>query len=340
MKTTHEVELNQPVDLCDAKGDLNPTAKGWSRFPLHRCNLKGHPLRKKAWNYWCITSPTHLFSVTLSNVDYLGLAFIYFLDFDTNEYYEKTVMSPFGNGFDMPEYVEESLHYNHKDMLVEFIEKDGDIKLQVQTSEFGGKPFEANFTVTRPKNHETLNVVIPWSQSRYQFTSKQECLPASGKLIMGNNQISFSGDECFGCLDFGRGVWKYSSSWNWGAFSGKSGSNTIGLNLGGKWTDGTGFTENGIVLNGKLIKIGEEIQFQYDPQNFMKPWSMKSNLSNLVDLTFTPFFERIAKTEALILWSEVHQMIGYYDGIIQDENGTSYSIKRIPGWAEEHHARW
>jgi hypothetical protein len=225
-------------------------------------------------------------------------------------------------------------------MFVEFIEKDGEIKLRVQTPEFGGKPFEASFTVTRPVNHETLNVVIPWSQSRFQFTSKQECLPASGKLIMGNTEISFSGDESFGCLDFGRGVWKYSSSWNWGAFSGKSGSNTVGINLGGKWTDGTGFTENGIVVNGKLIKIGEEIQFQYDPQNFMKPWKMKSKKSNLIDLTFTPFFERVAKTDALILWSEVHQMIGYYDGVIQDENGVSYAIERIPGWAEEHHARW
>ena len=72
-----EKELTTPVDLCLPNGRLNPQAVGWSRQPLQNCRLYGHPLRKKRWNYWCITSPTHLFSVTLSDVDYAGLPFVY-----------------------------------------------------------------------------------------------------------------------------------------------------------------------------------------------------------------------------------------------------------------------
>ena len=44
-----EREITQPVDLCDARGVLNPQAVGWSRRPLVRSNLSGHRLRKKKW---------------------------------------------------------------------------------------------------------------------------------------------------------------------------------------------------------------------------------------------------------------------------------------------------
>ena len=93
-----EPELTAPVDLCDSDGNLNPAAIGWSRNPLHNCNLKGHWPRKKRWNYWAIVSPTHLFSITLSNVDYLGLPFVYILDFKTKDFAEKTLLIPFGFG--------------------------------------------------------------------------------------------------------------------------------------------------------------------------------------------------------------------------------------------------
>jgi len=56
-----EPELTAPVDLCDSAGRLNRAAVGWSRQPLHNCNVSGHWPRKKRWNYWCITSPDCLF---------------------------------------------------------------------------------------------------------------------------------------------------------------------------------------------------------------------------------------------------------------------------------------
>jgi hypothetical protein len=270
----------------------------------------------------------------------MGLAFAYFLDFETKEFIEMTVMTPFGRGFNMPSKVSNPVGFNHKDMNVFLQDMGPEIKISVDSPYFQKKEMSANFQVYRPAGHESLNVVIPWSPDRYQFTSKQECLPAEGRLQIGDKVINFPSEASFACLDFGRGVWKYSSSWNWGAFSGKSGSHIVGINLGDKWTSGTGYTENGIVLDGRMIKIGEEIRFEYDPADFMKPWRMKTHETSLVDLTFIPFFERVAKTDALILKSEVHQMIGYYSGTLQDEDGNMYPVDQIPGWAEEHYARW
>jgi hypothetical protein len=59
-----------------------------------------------------------------------------------------------------------------------------------------------------------------------------------------------------------------------------------------------------------------------------------------LDLTFTPFLERVAKTEALVLGSEVHQMFGRYNGTAVTDSGEILQITDLIGWAEEHHARW
>lgn len=340
MQTTHEPEISDPVRLCSEEGRLNPQARGWSRFPLHECNLSGNILRKKKWNYWCVTSPTHLFSITLSNIDYLCMAFVYALDFETLQFAEQTVSLPGGTGIKMNSHVSGQLYLGHPHLNV-VLEDNGDlIRIQGISDDFHRQSMLVEFAIRRTEEHESINVVIPWSENRFQFTSKQQCLPASGNLTIAGKEIEFHPGESFACLDFGRGVWKYATAWNWAAFSGQSGEHTVGINLGAHWTDGTGFTENGIVVDGKVIKIGEEIRFDYDPAHLMQPWKFKTSATPLIDLTFTPFFERKAKTEAIILRSEVHQMIGRFQGTLRDENGQEYPIENLVGWAEEHHARW
>ncbi len=55
----------------------------------------------------------------------------------------------------------------------------------------------------------------------------------------------------------------------------------------------------------------------------MAPWKMHSDDDRL-DLTFTPFFERIAKTDAKVLKSEVHQMFGKYEGGLDNRGWGSF----------------
>ena len=40
-------------------------------------------------------------------------------------------------------------------------------------------------------------------------------------------------------------------------------------NLDSGWTDGTGMNENGFCLDGKLTKLSEDMQFSYNPSDFM-----------------------------------------------------------------------
>lgn len=336
----HETELLNPVNLCDQKGELVQSSIGWARKPLFNCNLTGRWPRKKKWNYWCTTNDKCLFSVTVSHLDYAGMVFIYFLDFQTKKYIEKTVMTPFGKGCTMPGNVGETVLFQHPSMEISMHREPYGTHMTVSCQDFNGLKLEADLQISFPEGHETLNVVIPWNQRTFQFTSKQNCLPTGGSLQVGDHTYSFSKKAAFSSLDFGRGIWPYQIPWNWATASGTVNHRAIGLNLGSKWTDGTGMTENAIVVDGRLTKIGEDVQFTFDINDIMKPWTIKSVRTDCVDLSFVPFYERIAKTNFLIVKSEMHQMVGHFSGHITTQTGERLTVAGLLGCAEDHFARW
>ncbi|HRQ41894.1 MAG TPA: DUF2804 domain-containing protein [Chloroflexota bacterium] len=334
-----ERELTAPVDLCLPNGRLNPAAVGWSRHPLHRCNLHGRWPRKKRWNYWAITTESHLFSATISHLDYAGLVFIYYADFNTGQLTEATRLLPLGQGCRLADGVAADAVYDGKGLQVAMRQQATGVALQVEMADFEGRPLTAQFTITLPPQHETLNVVVPWNNSTFQFTSKQNCLPASGTVTIGGQETLFQGEQSFACLDFGRGIWPRHCRWNWGSASGRQNGRLIGLNLGGQWTDGTGSTENGVCVDGRLHKLSTDLTWQYDKGAFMHPWRI-SDPAGRLELTFTPFLERVAASNVWLVNSEVHQMFGHYDGFITTDEGEVVPVSHLVGWAEDHVALW
>lgn len=334
-----ERELVEAVDLCLADGRLNPAAVGWSRRPLHRCNLRGRWPRKKRWNYWAVTNEHHLFSVTVSDVDYAGLVFVYLADFERDEFNEVTLTIPLGRGIELAEVVTADVRYGREGVQVAMLERDGGVDLRVAMADFGGAPLTAEIAVRRPPGHETLNVVVPWDEKTFQFTSKQNTLPAEGSVQFGGERYEFGGGQSFACLDFGRGIWPRASRWNWGSASAAVDGRTVGLNLGGQWTDGTGYTENGVCVDGKLTKISETLRWEYDRERWMEPWRITTP-SGAVDLAFRPIMERVARSDLWLVKSEVHQMFGHYVGSIRTAEGEEIAIPHVLGWAEDHVALW
>ena len=83
MEMKKEKELFEPVMLCRPDGSLNRESVGWSRTPLHTCNLRGHWPRKKKWNYWAITTDEFVFSISLANVDYIGLEAVIVVEYQS-----------------------------------------------------------------------------------------------------------------------------------------------------------------------------------------------------------------------------------------------------------------
>ena len=229
-----EKEIFQTVNLCDNSGKLQNESIGWSKNPVFNCNLSGHFLRKKKWNYWCITNDDYLFSLTISNLDYVGMTFVYFLDLKTHKFIEKTFMTPFGRHSIMPNNVHETVSFKHNGMELKFIEEINTTHIVAKCKDFMGTSMKADFKVIYPEGHETLNVVIPWNENTFQFTSKHQCLPTTGLLTIGKTIYNFNPDTTFACLDFGRGIWPFNIKWNWATASGIQNGKSIGFNLGAK----------------------------------------------------------------------------------------------------------
>jgi hypothetical protein len=99
-------------------------------------------------------------------------------------------------------------------------------------------------------------------------------------------------------------------------------------------------TENGICVDGRLTKIGDELEFTYDAGDYMRPWTVRSRASDAIDLKLVPFFERVAKTDLLVMRSEVHQVFGHYSGTVVAGGGEKLGIDGLVGWVEQHKARW
>ena len=332
-------EITSQVRLCDEEGRLNPEAAGWARKPFHVCNLKGRFPRKKKWDYWCITGDKFLFSATIAHTDYLSLGAAYLLEYDTKRFAEKVAIKVLPKEPLMTETVGGVITFRHHGTDLAFACDDAGLDMSVRSKSFGGRSLEASLRIERPEEHESLNVVVPWNSRTFQFTSKQHCLPTHGTVKWGDETLRFEPGSAFACLDFGRGIWPYRTSWNWAAFSGYSGNDTVGLNMGAKWTDNTGMNENGILLNGRHHKIFDDIIFEYDDGDFMRPWKMRSESSDAVRLEFTPFCDKVSGTNLLVIRSKVHQMFGRYSGTLRAD-GRTIAIDGVLGWAEEHRARW
>ncbi len=101
---THEREVTEPVQLCLPGGTtLNPLARGWSRVPMHDCNLAGTPGRKKRWDYWAVLGPTHTLSVTYADIDFLGITDVWWADLRSGRTGGRNRSVPGAAGISLPD---------------------------------------------------------------------------------------------------------------------------------------------------------------------------------------------------------------------------------------------
>lgn len=335
-----EREITDPVKLCDGKGQLNPDAIGFARQPLIQSNLTKNFMRKKKWNYWCVYGENLMFSATISHFDYAAVCSVYILDYETQRFFEKQITIPVGRNVKMPEGVLESVKFTNDHLSVQMFHIQGETHLSVTIPNFDNEVLHADLHITHPSNDESLNVVIPKSRNVFQFTAKHHTLPTSGFVKIGDKRYDFNPEYSFAVLDYGRGVWPRDSKWNWAMASQRLGGRRIGLNFGGIWTDGTGMTENAVFIDGVMTKIHEDVLFSYDSNDFMIPWKIHTKFSNIVDMTFTPFYKRVSMTDVKLVRTEVHQVVGYFDGSVKLPNQSVLRVRQMLGCSAEHIAKW
>jgi hypothetical protein len=343
--TTHERELLQPVDLCTPDGSrLNPAARGWSRRPLHRANLDGRFGLNKRWDYWAVLAGDVVVSWTIADIDHLCLADVYWADLVTGEHGGQAIVVGAGEGIALPEIVGAvPLVADHQGLALRVADDAVGTTVSASWREPDGRAGHLALAIAQPAGHESMNVVIPWSDELFNFTSKQQARPATGSLSVGERRWTIggpAGPEAWGVLDVGRGRWPSRITWNWGGGAGRSGDHVIGLQVGARWTAGTGFTENALLVDGRLSKLGHELEWTYDWNEPLAPWRVRDPGGQL-DATLTPRFDKHTLSDVSEdLGSEVHQVFGTWAGRLGTDDGTALAFADLAGFAEEARQRW
>ncbi|MFI6325037.1 DUF2804 domain-containing protein [Nonomuraea sp. NPDC050556] len=315
---TREREITEPVDLCLPDGRLNPAAVGWTRRPLHRANLRGWG-RCKRWEYWGIVTPTHIVGVVVASLDYAGLLGVYVLDRETLEELSSDAVVPLARGAVFEPGTASLSGGGIRTVLSD---------TRIRASAPG---VELDVEVPLPEGHESLGVVVPWSETRFQYTVKDLGRPARGTLRLGSEVHPI--EDAFAVLDHGRGKWPYAVVWNWAAGCAPG----LAVQLGGKWTDGTGSTENALFVDGRLHKLDDELVWTYDRDNWLSPWTVTGPR---VEVEFHPFHEKVARTNLGVVANETHQCFGHFTGRARADDGAWIDLAGLTGWAEEARNRW
>ena len=352
---THERELTAPVDLATPDGRrLHPEAVGWSRVPLHRANLRGGWGRNKRWDYWAILAGDLVVSGVYADVDYLGLADVWWVDLTSGRAGGRGIGAPFGLGFKLPEVPGSApLRVERRRFRLDIIDEDGATRITATWREKDGVEGRLDAVIDLPAGYESLNVVIPWSSRRFQFTSKHQARPARGTLTVGQRTWTFGGGggpdggyndpdggDAWAVLDVGRGRWPYRTTWNWGGGAGRiADGRVVGIQVGGRWTEGTGYTENGMLVDGRLNKLGRELRWTYDADEPLRPWRVEDPAGRL-RLELTPRYDKHTKVDALVLRTETHQVFGNWSGTFTTDEDEVLTLEGLQGFAEESHSRW
>lgn len=334
MPTTHEREITAPVDLCLPDGRLDPGAVGWTRRPLHRANLRGWGRRKK-WEYWGVVTPRHVVGLVLSSLDYAAVHSVYVLDRETGSEIDEGAALPWGRGAVLPDRCGTG----------EAAAGAGPVRIRLDQRPDGttlratAPGVEVELEIPLPEGHESLGLVVPWGPRRFQYTVKDLGRPVSGRLRLPSGEFTVDEADSFAILDHGRGKWPYSARWNWAAGCDRSRSGRLGtaLQLGGKWTEGTGTTENALFHEGRLHKIGEELRWSYDRSAWTRPWRIEGPR---VEVDFHPFHEKVSRTRLGVVAAETHQCFGHFTGRAQTDDGAWIDLDGLTGWAEEARNRW
>lgn len=343
-------EITQKGPLLSGNGKLAQI--GWARHQYLDCNLDYLSFylrflkfwqfaRTKRWDYYAVFTPRRFFSATIADLGYAGNVFVYSLDFESGDLHEEGLVIPLGKGIALPRNsTEGDSHYEGQGVELHFSTTPEARSISVDWPAFhDGRGISAEISMACPTEHESMTITIPIPKKRFYYNRKINCMPATGWVKYGDVQEELQPDTSLGQLDWGRGVWEYSSFWLWASASGfLPDGRKIGLNLGSGFGDTSQATENALILEGVIHKF-DQVTFDYDPEDFIKPWVFNDNEDRL-DLIFTPFKDRFAATHLLIIDSEVHQMFGRYAGKVVADDGEEIHIDGLIGFAEQHYARW
>lgn len=200
-----------------------------------------------------------------------------------------------------------------------------------------GERLQLEATIDESTAYNPLAICTRAGYNGWVFTQKSTAQVCNGHLKWDDRRYDLGALGALAAVDWTGGYMRRETFWNWGSLSCRlEDGRTLGFNLAAGVNE-TGFTENALWLDGRLIKI-DMVDFQFDRNQPNHSWAMRSQ-DGIIQLHFTPLGQRNEKINALVIASNFTQYFGRYHGEIRLPNET-IELEGVWGLAEDHYAKW
>ncbi len=331
-----ELQITAPGYVLDEQGKISPGYSTHALCTYRRADIKASPLRIKEWDFYQVSDGEKCLQFTFGHASYAGQVGVMLFDFKKGEMIadiNKLLAFPFGR-LHLPENAEtdSEITYDKGGVHLKF-KVDGNTRYL----SFSAPDFEANITLERKTPH-SLVIHVPFNESKtaFYYNQKINCMTARGQVNYKGTAYTF-GEDAFGLLDWGRGVWPFHNEWYWSNGTGLVDGEMFGFNLGTGFGNTSCATENILFYKGAAHKLGA-VRFDLDT-TYLKPWHIYDSEGRL-DLMLTPTFDRTTKTKVLFINNCCHQMFGGFSGTAKLDDGTVLHIENLQAFAEHAVNNW
>lgn len=321
-------QITEPTPLLNKDGSL--ARPGYAKTPLFEYNreyLPAQKIRIKEWDYYLVMSENWGAAFTLSDLGYIKMASVSWLDFKDQTEVTKTVL-------DLPELMRYTMPASSQQGSVKFRTKYVDLRFETSPK---GKHIYCLWKNFHKKSdfkadvwfedlpEESMVIATPFEDGRhFYFNQKTACMPASGKVVFDWHVNHLNPVSDSGILDWGRGYWPYKVHWYWGIGSGRIKNNWFGFNLGYGFGDTSAATENMLFWNGKAHKL-DDVEFII-PSDPMQPWTITSS-DGRFEGVFKPELDRAAKMDIGPLHTDQHQYFGLLNASVLLDSGQKIQVQ-------------
>ncbi|WKY56901.1 DUF2804 domain-containing protein [Vibrio sp. SNU_ST1] len=330
-----------PQSLIDSNGQ--PIIGHFDGIPKHlnienfdyrnSMDAKAPPWQKhfhyKQFQFASIVTDTHIIGVAIADIRYLGSAFCYVYDIESNKLEECSWLRP----LEFDKQVTASPFEGKTSIAgqsITFDIEDGQWRVSLNT-----KLIKGDIALETEADSLPIAMCSPTGYSGWTYTQKHNALRISGEILIKGTSLNLT--QALAGYDFSAGYMRRETSWRWASINAQSNDTDIGLNLAAGVNE-TGGCENVIWVNGTRHLLNP-VHFTFSRQDTSLPWQITSQ-DGRINLIFTPLNSRSEKLNLWLLKSNFRQFIGHFSGSIKDNNGITHQLDDVLGLTEDHFARW
>jgi len=339
-----QIEYTESTPLLNPDGTL--LAKGWAKrnvFEYDRTKVKSRFISRKEWDFYQISDGKCMIQLNFANIRLCTYISAKFVDLRTGEVIvdnmqlelggNRLVASPKG---DVPNRLKAKL----KDAEFDFNTEETQRTLWYRCP-LKEQTIECSLQMDIMPGLENITTVLPFDEdkTRYFMTTKQNCMPCEGTFRFGDFSYTFSKEDTFAVLDWGRVNSLHKMVWYWGngatyLTDEKGEKHLFGFEI--TWAIGneSNATETCLFYDGKVHKFGAvDVEVFPKPDKYMEPWKFVSE-DGRFNMTMVPTFDHHSNMSLGIGSMATHQVHGLWSGDVTLDDGTKLEIRDMYAFCE------